>query len=75
VNISTDKYQKECESSCNYLKLLIELSYSRSVIEHQIPLMVRTIRSLDRGREIASEDRHTLGTGDGALQEGHAGSV
>jgi hypothetical protein len=75
VKVSIQTHRKESESSYNYLKLFIELSSVRVYSIHQVILTTLNLSSLDSGREMPSEDRHTLGTGDGSLLEGHAGAV
>ena len=75
MNISIEKYIKKGDNSHNYLKLFRELSSIRIFTCCKDILTEQNLRSIDRGREMTSDDQHTPGTGDGSLLEGHAGSV
>ena len=75
MNIRIKNYQNKENSLYNYLKLLDKCGLGSMFDVSETILTNISFGSIDRGCERASEGRHTPGTGDGALVEGHGGSV
>jgi hypothetical protein len=75
VNLRIYRYKNKRNNYVNYLKLKKKTTSNLMLVDRDVLLTIWNIRSLDRARDMATEDRHTPGTGDGSLLEGHGGSV